>query len=177
MNCDQCGQDKATINVVDIVSGKKTQLQLCEKCYAQNDLKSPFSQQDVAEVFSQAPTIETPGGTGTSTPTEGPSSQIMCEECGYSLAEFEKNGRVSCSHDYETFQPFIQPLLKSLHGAATHTGKIPARIKDSMVRSHRVNQLEEELATAVDEEDYEAAVALRDRIRDLRSGKEAEVDE
>ena len=93
------------------------------------------------------------------------------------LTEFQKNGRVRCAMDYETFTPRIDSLLKNLHGAAVHTGSTPQRIKDQMVRTHRISQLENELGIAIHEEDYEGAAALRDRINTLRIGEDMTQDD
>ncbi len=178
MTCDECGNDNASINLIDMVGGQKTERLLCQNCYDASGVADPFSQNDVQknDWMEALNELDVPPMTPEEIRTEL-LSEVRCNECNYSLTEFQKNGRVRCAEDYEAFAPNIESLLKNLHGAAVHTGSVPRRIKDQMARSHRIRQLENELGIAVHEEDYEAAAALRDRICSLRLGGDHQEDE
>jgi protein arginine kinase activator len=63
------------------------------------------------------------------------------------------------------------PLLEKVHGAASHRGKTPERVKGALANRREIQEVEEQLASAVADEEYEKAAQLRDRIRQMK-GKE-----
>ena len=70
------------------------------------------------------------------------------------------------------FRDNLEPILRRLHGGSEHTGKVPARLADEIKTTNEIERLKAELASAVENEQYEKAAELRDRIRELEnSGK------
>ncbi|MEK6236627.1 MAG: UvrB/UvrC motif-containing protein, partial [Planctomycetales bacterium] len=100
-------------------------------------------------------------------------SQAVCPICGISFPEFREKGRLGCPHDYVIFQQELEPLLLNVHGAAEHSGKQPKRWpKDTDDRTQLI-RLRREMVEAINEEDYERASQLRDRIQQLSDSKES----
>ena len=102
-------------------------------------------------------------------PVAPDSEGLRCPACGFTQANFKKQGRLGCSVCYETFEPGLRPLLKAMHKGERHVGKTPRRV---VVKGspERIKQLEKELARAIKEERFEQAALLRDEIRSLEAG-------
>ena len=80
--------------------------------------------------------------------------------------------KARCPNCYRVFRDNLEPILRRLHGSAEHTGKMPARMADEIKTSNELKRLKAELASAVENEQYEKAAELRDRIREIEnSGK------
>ena len=94
-----------------------------------------------------------------------------CPGCGLAYAEFKAKGRLGCPRCYAAFGPVLIPLLEKVHGAAAHRGKTPERVKGVMASRRELQESEAQLDAAVENEEYEKAAQLRDRIREMK-GKE-----
>ena len=92
-----------------------------------------------------------------------------CEFCGATLQDFRDTGRLGCAHCYATFEQHLRELLRRIHGAPHHTGKLylPATPTSPEDPARHIEILREQLRRAVDAENFEAAAELRDRIKAL----------
>jgi protein arginine kinase activator len=158
LKCDLCGK-AATVHLTQIVNNQIHKLDLCEECAAAKGVTDPtgFS---LADLLVKAAT-----GTPESTAT-----QLVCEVCGFTQADFKKHGRLGCPACYERFKPILDPVLSNMHKGVTHLGKVPARSIERKTLQERLNRLEKELHDAIKAERYEDAARLRDEIT---SSKEA----
>jgi protein arginine kinase activator len=93
-----------------------------------------------------------------------------CPICGITFADFRKGGRLGCAYDYVAFEEDLEPLLVNIHGALSHTGKVPKNQSGSPERQHRLMQLKSEMKEAIAKEEYESASRLRDKIAAIESG-------
>ena len=60
-------------------------------------------------------------------------------------------------------------MLKSLHKGTRHTGKVPEGLRATRDASERLKLLQQKLAKAIEEENFEQAAILRDEIKQLTS--------
>ncbi len=131
---------------------------LCEACaQAKHEL---FSQaKDLAEVWkllkAQQPAAR----------KQPPS--VACPDCGMTLRDFRQRGRLGCPRDYEIFGAQLHDLLERLHGSARHVGRGPRQDESAVLRRRRLDELQQELASAIRDEAYEHAARLRDEIKSL----------
>jgi protein arginine kinase activator len=101
-------------------------------------------------------------------PAEQEANNLVCEVCGISFAEFREHQLLGCPNDYKAFEDVLAPMLEHAHeGASRHTGKVPADAAADERRQNDLLRLRGQLKDAVNQEDYEKAAALRDRIKDL----------
>ncbi len=91
-------------------------------------------------------------------------SDRSCPECGKKLSEFRDNGKLGCPQCWEAFRENLEPLLKKLHGRASHKQKARSLNGKNM----RVMALQKKLQEAVDKEEYEQAAKIRDEIKGLK---------
>lgn len=97
---------------------------------------------------------------------------FICSGCGMSLPEFQQSAMYGCAKCYDTFSAIVEPLLMHYHSESQHVGKTPARGGGKAKKQQDRKRLQKQLDAAVQKEDYEEAVRLRDRIKELADGSE-----
>jgi protein arginine kinase activator len=168
MHCQACQKNPATVHVTEIaeVPGKDgapptrevSEQHLCEACAAKVDLPvAPAIVKSAADIWKLLQ------ASAQQTKKRGPS----CPDCGMSLDEFRKKGRLGCARDYEVFKNHIGDLLERVHGARAHVGRVPGTSEAESLRSQRLTLLKQQLEDAIRSEAYESAARLRDEIKAL----------
>lgn len=179
MICQNCQKNVAKIHVTEIQahtdagaaeadgSGFREQ-HLCEVCAESMDLPNTApakkSTQEIWKLLQMA--------AQQTRKKSGPA----CPDCGMTLEEFRKKGRLGCAKDYEVFKAPILEILERVHGARSHVGRMPGgpmmtasagALGASGDERHRLVDLRRELETAIRSEAYERAAHLRDEIKAL----------
>ena len=90
---------------------------------------------------------------------------LKCPACGMNYEEFRKKGRLGCDRCYLTFRKQLVPLLKKIHSATRHTGKIPLSIDKKISLATKIKELNARLQRAIELEEFEEAAWLRDEIK------------
>jgi len=166
MLCDNCKERDAIINLTQVEHDSKVTLHLCEQCAQQKGvetggavLKSPLGNFLGAVVKG--------GGSGALVPAGG--EGLRCPACGSTLRDFRDSGRLGCDQCYSSFDTHLRDLLRRLHGSSQHVGERygpPAGAGSADPRLQLLD-LKEQLRRAVENENFELAAELRDRIRVL----------
>lgn len=163
MLCNECGKNEANVHMTQIINGKKTESHLCEECAKKNQafnqaFNSNFSMENMFSAM-----LNNAYNTTTYIPSKG------CTKCGMTFDEFRNTGKFGCSDCIDTFKPRLKPVIKSIQGYDTHTGKIPKRAGGDYKVQKDIEQLKNQLKQAVENEEYEKAADLRDKIRKMES--------
>jgi len=171
MICEVCSKFKATVHLTEIINDQVTKLHICEQC-----AKKKGTQME--QHFGIADLLQGLADHGEKLP-ETSVQKLKCADCGMTFDEFKKIGRLGCSRCYAAFEPNLLPLLKRIHSSDRHTGKRPG---DSPVKpgsktaaqrgteaADGLQELKARLKEAVEKENYEEAVYLRDKIRKFES--------
>jgi protein arginine kinase activator len=103
--------------------------------------------------------------------------ESICENCRLSYIDFSKNGLFGCSDCYEKFEDKLDPLFKRIHGSIRHTGKKPSRYNIKKDNEKEIYILKEQMENAVEEENFEKAAEIRDRIHEIKKSMEEDIDE
>jgi len=159
MVCDVCGKKEATVHLTEIVNDKMTKLHLCEDCAKEKgaEMEEHFGLSDLlAGLADLGPSIE-PEITDT----------IKCHSCGFTYRDFKKVGRLGCSECYEAFKKQLGPILKRIHGADRHAGKVPLTLGKTVKDTRNLQELKIKLEKAIQSEEFEEAARLRDKIKEL----------
>ena len=165
MKCQKC--DKlATFHITDLTDDQLLALHLCPDCakgYLQPD-QQPVKAPGVSGIISKQLKID-------QTAEElAELDDKKCPVCGITFYEFRQGGRLGCPNDYVFFSTELEPLLNNVHGSTRHTGKRPRRgDHDTQVQTGLI-KLRREMKEAVDQENYELASELRDRIKSIEGG-------
>jgi protein arginine kinase activator len=103
-----------------------------------------------------------------------------CNTCGSSFNDIVKGGHIGCSDCYEKFSDKLEPSIRKIHGKTKHIGKFISYDESEDKKEHKkpeakkeVNQIDalnEQLKVAIEEQRFEDAAVLRDKIKDLRAG-------
>lgn len=159
MQCDVCQSKEATVFLTQIVEGKMQKVNLCEACSKEKGVNDPtgFALADLLLGLGAAQDLEKNPGV------------LKCTVCGFTQADFKKTGRLGCSACYGVFSEGLQGMLKNMHKGTRHTGKTPAALQKAREHNERLRGLQEDLAKAVEAEEYEKAADLRDRIRRIET--------
>ena len=159
-----CGKKEATIHLTEIINSQVTELHLCEVCAKEQgtDFKQflaplQLGLPDLAGMFSKAMGL-------------APGQEMKCSSCGMNMADFEKAGRLGCGACYQTFAPYLLPLIKRIHRHDHHVGKFPkSQAADkSKIEKPKVSDLmllRRKLNECIKKEAYEDAAKLRDQIQ------------
>lgn len=169
MQCEECSKRPATVHIIKIENGTKSDMHLCDQCAAQKNpitLKANFSMQDLVAGLLKSGSV-------------GPFKvdivhDTKCNVCGLTYIKFKANGKFGCSNCYKVFGERLNPLFKRLHGNIIHRGKLPSKAGSKIKQAREIEKLQQELNTAVFSEEYEKAAELRDKIRELNSNEKEE---
>lgn len=166
MFCQECGKRPATLHFTKIVNGDKTEFHICENCAREKGEGIPGTPNSfsIHSLLSGLLDFNSSGGASHS---HSPPQPIRCDECGLTYSQFSKIGRFGCSSCYSAFADRLNPLLKRVHSSTTHNGKIPKRSGSEIQCKREIEQLRRDMQTYIEQEEFENAATLRDRIREL----------
>ena len=160
MLCCICKEKPATVHLTDIKGDKMQKVDLCEECAKNKGVNdSTFALADMLLGLGASQEIEQASG----------GVEIKCPQCGFTQADFKKSGRLGCAECYKTFADGLEGLLKSMHKGTRHAGKVPEGLRQTRDLSDRLNALQQRLAKAIQEENFEQAAALRDEIKQMNT--------
>ena len=160
MQCEICQKKEATIHLTEISDGVRSELHMCENCAAEQGVT----------VKSQMPLNELLGNLLSSQPDDDEmrdpnEKEVLCQQCGFTLDQFRKESVLGCPNDYEVFEKALLPLIEKAHdGKTAHCGKVPSKAPKDTKKQAELLGLRQQLAAAVQREDYELAAKLRDKI-------------
>ena len=164
MQCQICNKKTATIHLTEITNGVRHEVHFCEQCAVQQGIVAT-SQISVNELLSNLLASQ---------PTDeeimGPNgaAEVACPNCGLTLSHFKKEGVLGCAHDYAVFEKALLPLIEKAHnGKTTHCGKVPSRLPKETRYKIECASLKDQLKQAIQEENYELAAKLHEKIHQL----------
>ena len=166
MTCDICGKREATVHLTEIVNDKMTKLHLCEECAKEKgaEMEEHFGLSDLlAGLADLGAGFESEAG-----------DKIKCPMCGFTYGDFKKVGRLGCGECYEAFKKHLAPLLKRLHSADRHVGKVPLTAGKTVKDTRTLQELRIKMEKAIQFEEFEEAAKFRDQIKEMEK-KDREV--
>lgn len=165
MLCQECRCNEANIHIVKQVDGIQTEVNLCEQCARKKEeLNFSFEPQfSLHKLFAGMLNHNLIGARDLS------AAALQCPSCGLTFGQFSQIGRLGCSDCLTAFEGKLKPLLRRIHGNSGHTGKIPARVRSKVKYLRKIDQLKEDLQLKVQNEEFEEAALLRDRIKEMEA--------
>jgi len=170
-----CQKNLATVHLTEIVDDQMSELHLCDECARKKSvqMEQQFGLSDLLGGLVEY-------GKQLSGTDKAP-AVLQCSACGLTYEDFRKIGRLGCGECYASFSKQLGPLLKRIHGASRHVGKmlaVPAGgAAPGLPREARptktvdIDDLKARLQEAVRNEEFEEAAHLRDLIKELESRK------
>lgn len=164
MLCDICKKREATIFITEIINGEKKNLYICEICASKlgikgllKELNIPFDEDILKKFLELMPGI-----------VEEEKKEKVCPVCNLKFKDFEKSGFFGCPNCYKTFKDELKPILLNIQGNVKHLGKKKGeKFKIEPYFDSEIKRLKRELEYAIEEERYEDAAKIRDKIKEL----------
>jgi protein arginine kinase activator len=156
MKCHHC-DSQATVHLTQIINGQMHKMDLCESCAQEKGVTNPDNL-SIGNLLDDHQTNSDPSV-----------ASMTCESCGTTHQDFKKGGRLGCEACYHVFRPVLEPLLDGMHAGINHLGKIPSRSVQQKEVEDTEEVLSKALKTAIEEENYEKAAELRDRLKKLQA--------
>ena len=158
MLCDVCGERDAVVKVTQVGEQGKTLVQMCERCAAERNIETTvsLSKNPLGEFLLDLQKQTSPS----------PADTARCNFCNATLRDFRATGRLGCSRCYTAFEPSLRDLLRRVHGSSRHMGsRYVAPAPDLLSRATTLGELRDRLRRAIEQEQFELAAELRDRIK------------
>ena len=154
MQCESCQEREAAVDLTIVSGDRKRRLRLCSRCARREggggrERPPAKGVKKIDVVIGQL--------------EAGTREEARCPECGLTYRRFRKIGRLGCPACYAAFGEPLRRLLRRIHGAVAHVAR-RARPEEGPAAGPNLDHLRRELRKAVDEEAYERAAELRDRI-------------
>lgn len=153
MICQKCGIREATGYMERTVNGVKTRIYVCPECFKQAQF----------EIFSSVNDF----GLFSGLMADGNGGGLKCSKCGRTLREIEETCFVGCPNCYKELGEHIKPIVRNIQSAAMHIGSGP----DEPL-GNKIADLEAQLRRAVDAENYELALKLKEQLSKLKGGRD-----
>ncbi len=161
MKCQFCEQE-ANVTYTKVVGDKSQKIHLCNQCADDKGITNleNFDLTDMLmsdDQFAPAKAEE-----------HAASSKSECADCGFTLADLRKIGRLGCSSCYDTFGSEVQSMIRNMHKGTQHKGKVPEGMLKEIEAKTKLKTLQSKLDKAIANEEYEKAGKLKNELETLQ---------
>lgn len=160
--CQYCHKNIANVHFTQVIDNNRIEMYICESC-AREKGQFNFGGAFNINYLLQGLMGMSPGVHHGNTVQVHP----VCDKCGMSYEDFQKTGKIGCANCYEAYGDRLDSLLKRLHGSVEHSGKYPEKVSGISRVSREIEKLKELLNKAIQDEEYEKAAVIRDKIKSL----------
>ena len=178
MLCQKCNKKTASVFISSIINGQEKRVYLCHDCakdYTLFNFKfpDPFSIKGVMDKFkTNEDTLRDKEENLLAIDKESEQEDIKCPNCCSTYNEYRETGKLGCSRCYEVFEKQLKPIIKNMYSYEEYIGKSPKKDNNRIYISKEIRILKEDLNKAVDQEEYEKAADIRDKIKELEQCSE-----
>jgi protein arginine kinase activator len=170
--CESCGSEQAVVHLVQIQDGAIAHTHLCQRCAQQAAEHGPAS---MAVVFAMPAALTGLFGNVLATekgrPTPPPTlDDPVCYVCGTTLEQVTESGQLGCAACYGVFAAQVEQAMTSAHDTSVYQGKLPRNLPQELDGQREVVRLRRMLSELVDNELFEEAASVRDRLAELAAG-------
>ncbi len=171
MLCQRCQNAQATVHIDEVNSFKGPghpgneveEHHLCEPCAQEAEIPHVAVQQKTMDEVWKLLQMSAMKAQKKQTPKK----TLTCTDCGTTLEQLRRKGRVGCQTCYSTFEQYLQGLLERMHGSTCHVGRLPGLDGDAIERQRKIDEAQADLERAISEEQFERAAELRDQLNSL----------
>lgn len=166
MDCETCKERPATLHLTNIINGKKTEIHVCQQCAKEKGYIE--SDEDAYSIHDLLSDLFNFKSSYSKQPAQNAHEihQSKCNKCGMTYQEFAKVGKFGCSNCYQSFADRLNPIFQRVHSEnIEHNGKIPKRQHVHLQKKRLLQDYRETLQRLIEEENFEEAAKVRDKIR------------
>lgn len=158
MLCEICKHNYATTIVSKTVNGQTTSTHMCAECALKTGYSNLFGDFTLNHIMSSMDKRDS-------------FPQKKCSKCGATFEEILSYGKIGCSNCYNTFNKELIPTIQKIHGNALHVGKKPKTRIVVKKNNNTLEELQEKLNKAIENQEFETAAVLRDEIKKIRESQ------
>ena len=179
MKCQKCQNKKATTHIKRVINGEIEEYDLCSECAEKMGYGNFFQ----GFTSSFADDFNSLFGSFFENALPARTQATRCETCGSSYTDIQRTGMMGCADCYSLFNGEIMPTIRKIHGNTTHCGKNSAAFKSERAKAavekpveqeseSELDKLQAELSAAIDNQEFEKAAELRDKIKAMEGKDE-----
>ena len=179
MKCQKCQNKKATTHIKRVINGEIEEYDLCSECAEKMGYGNFFQ----GFTSSFADDFNSLFGSFFENALPARTQATRCETCGSSYTDIQRTGMMGCADCYSLFNGEIMPTIRKIHGNTTHCGKNSAAFKAERAKAavekpaeqepeSELDKLQAELSAAIDNQEFEKAAELRDKIKAMEGKDE-----
>lgn len=166
MKCNHCGKNEANTHYKRIINGKKEEMYLCDECAKELGVMDDFSFDPLMDSVFGDNFFGNLLGAGAAA-LNSLAGVDRCNYCGSSFNDIANSGKVGCANCYEKFEDRLAPSIEKLHGRTKHIGKNVSYEVEEEEKPNELTELKQELKKAIQEQRFEDAAVLRDKIKSI----------
>lgn len=177
MECQECHKRPASVHFTQVINGNKTEVHVCEICakekgymtepeegYSLHNLLTGLFNFDSAKMGKPEASFKQ-------------TKELQCTQCKMTFSEFKRTGKFGCASCYHTFSNRLDPIFRRVHSGNTqHHGKIPKRKGGNLHAKKQMKMYRAELQQLIDNEAFEDAAKVRDKIKELENQMDHQED-
>ncbi len=154
MICQNCNKNEANMHIKRIINGRAAEVHLCSDCARFLGYGEAFSGfgLGLGELLGEILSKNENAGSGSQ----------RCPGCDKSFEEIAGDGKMGCAECYNVFYDKLMPSLNKIHGKATYVGSKPQKSENDL--KTELFELKNQLENAIQEQNFELAAQLRDKI-------------
>lgn len=171
MKCQHCNQNEATTHIKRNINGNREEMHLCSECARELGVMDEFRMPSMSEMFSDS-FLGNFLGAGVAA-MNSLAGVDRCSSCGSSFNDIVKSGHIGCADCYTRFEDKLEPSIRKLHGKTKHIGKFISYSEDEHKEEPKISELDslrEQLKSAINEQRFEDAAVIRDKISEIQEG-------
>ncbi len=157
MLCENCKHSTATTHIKRTVNGVTKEYYLCHSCAANLGF-SNFNFFDMNDLW----------GSLLGNQQRGVPKAKCCKTCNTTFNDIIKSGKMGCPDCYSEFREEIMPTIMKVHGKTEHKGTSPENESSDNSQTNEIEKLENDLKTAIENEEFEKAAEIRDILKEKR---------
>lgn len=166
MKCQLCEQE-ASVTYTKVVGDKSQKIHLCADCADEKGITNldNFNLSDILMSDGEF----SPAG------ESAKANQGECIECGFTIEDLRKIGRLGCSACYDQFGSEVKSMVGNMHKGTKHKGKVPEGMLLVIEAKTKLKKLQSQLDEAIANEEYEKAGELKEALDEFQKTLPLEV--
>ncbi|NMA79449.1 MAG: hypothetical protein GX967_02235 [Clostridiales bacterium] len=171
MLCESCGLRTANVALEQSINGKKRSIRLCSQCAAKAGFSSLFQN---AGLKLYPSSLENQIGSFFSNLNNTGTQESRCPVCNSNISTIATKGKIGCANCYSHFNASLLPSIHRIHGNTNHVGKVPKSAGPRLRIRSELASLKKDLDLAIEEQRFEEAATIRDKINEIKRGEDLE---
>ena len=167
MTCNICRKEKAVLHITEQIGGEFEKISICKKCNEELRIIEKCLEYNDNELFSVLPKLPNRKSIAIKKVGKKNNYKKICNACGYSLNDFLITKNVACPKCYNSFGVFAGKIVKKIHRANKHIGKISNRNLSNEDIEKEISKHKDNMELLKKMEKYEEANELKKKIETL----------